>query len=108
MAVRRPAKGSGQFGEGQRLLRLSVLGAGNLGAIHATCMAHLGHEIKAFDVDSTKGAKLANGEPPFYEPGFNELLKSTLVAGRLLFTDTAQEAIRGAEMHFICEPRRGL
>lgn len=83
-------------------MRLSVLGAGYLGAIHATCMAHLGHEVKVFDTDTAKIAMLANGDTPFYEPGFSELLHSTLATGRLVFSDSAQDVIRGAEMHFIC------
>lgn len=83
-------------------MRLCVLGAGYLGAIHATCMAHLGHEVAVYDVDTDKIAKLADGEPPFYEPGFGELLESTLATGRLRFTDSAAEAIRGAVVHFIC------
>lgn len=83
-------------------LRLSVLGAGYLGAIHATCMAHLGHEVKVFDVDTAKIAMLAEGKTPFYEPGFGDLLQSTLATGRLIFTQSAQHAIQGAEVHFVC------
>jgi UDPglucose 6-dehydrogenase len=85
-----------------KILRLSVLGAGYLGAIHATCMAHLGHDVRVYDVDSAKIAMLANGKTPFFEPGFGDLLQSTLETGRLLFTDSPQDAIQGAEMHFIC------
>jgi UDPglucose 6-dehydrogenase len=65
-------------------------------------MAHLGHEVKVYDVDPAKIAMLAQGTSPFYEPGFNELLGATQATGRLLFTNSAQEAIQGAEMHFIC------
>lgn len=65
-------------------------------------MAHLGHEVKVYDVDATKIAMLASGAPPFFEPGFVELLESTLTTGRLVFTDSAREAIQGAEVHFIC------
>lgn len=83
-------------------MRLSVLGAGYLGAIHATCMAHIGHEVRVFDVDAPKIAKLADGIPPFFEPGFGDLLKSALATGRLIFTDSAKEAVQGAEMHFVC------
>ncbi len=83
-------------------MRLSVLGAGYLGAVHATCMAHLGHTVTAYDVNSERLGMLAAGVPPFYEPGFAELLKPTLASGRLTFSDSAQDAIRGAEVHFIC------
>jgi UDPglucose 6-dehydrogenase len=83
-------------------MRISVLGAGYLGAVHATCMAHLGHEVRVFDVDSGKIAKLSSGLAPFFEPGFDDLLKSTLATGRLSFTNSAAEAIGGADAHFIC------
>ena len=81
---------------------VSVIGCGYLGAVHATSMAHLGHEVRAYDIDSSRIAKLSRGVVPFYEPGFEELLKSTLQGGRLSFTDSAENAIRGAELHFIC------
>lgn len=87
---------------GDSILRLSVIGTGYLGAIHATCMAHLGHEVKAYDADSGKVAMLADGTPPFYEPGFEEFLSTTLATGRLTFTDSVEEAVRGATVHFIC------
>lgn len=83
-------------------MKLSVIGTGYLGAIHATCMAHLGHEVTAFDVDENKIAMLASGMSPFYEPGFNEFLTATLESGRLRFTTSAGEAVRGATLHFIC------
>ena len=83
-------------------MRISVLGAGYLGAIHAACMAHLGHEVAVYDIDPSRIAMLDAGVPPFYEPGFAELLQSTLGTGKLRFTDTVEEAVRGAEMHFIC------
>lgn len=79
-----------------------MLGAGYLGAIHATCMAHLGHDVRAFDVDKNKIEMLARGETPFYEPGFREMLASVLATGRLVFTDSPSEAIRDSELHFIC------
>ncbi len=83
-------------------MRLSVLGAGYLGAIHATCMAHLGHEVAVYDIDPSRIAMLEAGVPPFYEPGFGELLESTLASGRLRFTSSEEDAIRGAEIHFVC------
>jgi len=65
-------------------------------------MAYLGHEVAVFDTDSDKIAKLTRGEPPFFEPGFGELLVDTLKTGRLRFTNAAPEAVCDAEVHFIC------
>jgi UDP-N-acetyl-D-mannosaminuronate dehydrogenase len=35
-------------------VRLTVIGAGYLGLTHAVCMADLGHEVLAIDVDAQK------------------------------------------------------
>jgi len=80
---------------------ISVIGTGYLGAVHAVCMAQLGHTVIAVDVDEDKIAAFAAGRTPFYEPGLDELLTETLATGRLTFTtDPAQVA--DAEVHFIC------
>ncbi len=82
-------------------LRISVIGTGYLGAVHAAAMADLGHTVVAVDVDEAKIARLAAGEAPFFEPGLPELLERTLPTGRLTFTtDYAQAA--DADVHFVC------
>jgi UDPglucose 6-dehydrogenase len=83
-------------------MRISVTGTGYLGAVHAVCMAHLGHEVCAYDTDAKKIAMLSAGRSPFYEPGFEDLLTAVLSTGRLRFTHTAQEAVSGATVHFVC------
>ena len=65
-------------------------------------MAHLGHEVTGYDVDSAKVESLSRGDAPFFEPNFDELLAATLATGRLTFTDSARQAIGGANVHFIC------
>lgn len=82
-------------------MRISVIGCGYLGAVHAASMAHLGHEVVGVDVDERKAALLARGEAPFFEPGLPELLKSAGATGRLTFTTDIAEAT-GASVHFIC------
>jgi UDPglucose 6-dehydrogenase len=83
-------------------MRISVIGTGYLGAVHAACMAHLGHEVVAYDTDASKIAMLSSGTPTFYEPGFDEFLAAVLETGRLRFTHTAEEAMSGAIVHFVC------
>ncbi|WP_426562442.1 UDP-glucose dehydrogenase family protein [Angustibacter sp. McL0619] len=82
-------------------LRLSVIGTGYLGAVHAAAMAELGHTVVALDVDETKIAELAAGRAPFYEPGLPELLTSALASGRLTFT-TDYALASDADVHFVC------
>jgi UDPglucose 6-dehydrogenase len=51
-------------------LLLTVIGTGYLGLTHAVCMAELGHDVLAIDVDQEKIAKVSKGDAPFFEPGF--------------------------------------
>ncbi|MGW9112805.1 UDP-glucose dehydrogenase family protein [Microbacterium sp. NPDC055683] len=81
-------------------MKLSVVGCGYLGAVHAAAMASLGHEVVGIDVDPGKIGKLSAGEAPFFEPGLPEILKEALASGRLSFT-TDIAAAADAEVHFI-------
>ena len=82
-------------------MKISVVGCGYLGAVHAACMAKLGHEVIGVDVDQDKIDALAAGKAPFFEPGLPELLTETHASGRLRFT-TDMDAIRDADVHFVC------
>jgi UDPglucose 6-dehydrogenase len=82
-------------------VRIGVIGTGYLGAVHATCMADLGHDVVAVDIDSERVAALAAGAPDFFEPGLVELLERTLSTGRLQFT-TDYAALSGADVVFLC------
>lgn len=81
-------------------MKISVVGCGYLGAVHAACMVELGHEVIGIDVDERKIALLAAGTPPFFEPGLPELLETSLASGRLRFSSDIADA-RGASVHFI-------
>jgi len=82
-------------------LRLSVIGTGYLGAVHAAAMVELGHEVVAVDVDQAKIDLLASGRAPFYEPGLPELLEKAMATGRLTFT-TDYALAADADVHFLC------
>lgn len=82
-------------------MRISVIGCGYLGAVHAACMAKLGHDVVGIDVDERKIAELANATAPFYEPGLEALLRDVQDTGRLSFT-TDISAAAGSDVHFIC------
>jgi UDPglucose 6-dehydrogenase len=85
----------------EQLVKISVIGCGYLGAVHAASMAELGHEVVGVDVDEDKIAALSQSKAPFYEPGFEELLTRTLETGRLRFTTSFEDA-RGSQVHFVC------
>ncbi|MEZ2389911.1 UDP-glucose/GDP-mannose dehydrogenase family protein [bacterium RCC_150] len=82
-------------------MKISVVGCGYLGAVHAATLASMGHTVVGIDVDAQKVAHLNKGFAPFHEPGLDELLRDGFSTGRLSFsTDFADAA--GAETNFLC------
>jgi UDPglucose 6-dehydrogenase len=83
-----------------KFMRISVIGCGYLGAVHASAMAELGHDVVGIDVDARKIEQLAASRPPFFEPGLPEILATATDSGRLRFsTDISETA--DADVHFI-------
>ncbi|MGY2745481.1 UDP-glucose dehydrogenase family protein [Arthrobacter sp. UYCu723] len=83
-------------------MRITVIGTGYLGAVHAAGMAELGHDVLGVDVDADKIESLSRGHAPFFEPGFPELLRNNIAAGRLKFSTSLKEAAEFGDVHFIC------
>jgi UDPglucose 6-dehydrogenase len=83
-------------------MRLTVIGTGYLGAVHAACMAELGHDVLGVDVDPAKIAALADGRAPFFEPELPELLARNTASGRLTFSTSLADAAAFGDIHFIC------
>jgi UDPglucose 6-dehydrogenase len=82
------------------IMKISIIGCGYLGAVHAAAMAELGHEVVGIDIDARKIKQLSEGAPHFFEPGLSEILTSALASGRLRFsTDFADAA--GSRVHFV-------
>jgi len=82
-------------------VKISVIGCGYLGAVHAASMAELGHDVVGIDVDRPKIEALQQAKAPFYEPGFEELLGNSLASGRLRFSTEMADA-GDAVLHFVC------
>src|SRR5699024_4780727 len=81
-------------------LKLSVIGCGYLGAVHAAAMAQLGHTVVGLDVDAERVAALSKAQAPFHEPGFGALLEENVGAGRLTFT-TSYDDLADVDVHFL-------
>ena len=50
-------------------MRTTVIGTGYLGAVHAACMAEIGHDVLGIDIDRDQVKALTAGRPRFFEPG---------------------------------------
>ncbi len=83
-------------------MRITVIGTGYLGAVHAACMAEIGHEVLGVDTDSRKIGALREGRAPFFEPGLEEILLRAVDSGKLRFSTSLREAAEFGDAHFIC------
>lgn len=81
---------------------ISIIGCGYVGLVTGACLAELGHNIIAVDNNLEKLAQLQCQECPIYEPGLEQLIKIYTAEGKLHFTDSIAEAVRGSQIIFIC------
>ncbi len=81
--------------------KVAVIGAGYVGLTTGACLADLGNTVTVVDVDQNKVAQLKRNHVPFYEPGLHELVERNARAGRLTYTTSYPEALRGAEYAII-------
>jgi len=81
--------------------QICVIGVGYVGLVTAACFADLGNRVVALDVDEQRVENLKKGIMPIYEPGLEELVKRNTKSGRLSFTTSYAEALKGVEFAFI-------
>ncbi len=80
---------------------ITVVGVGYVGLVTGACFADLGNRVTALDIDEDRIAGLKRGELPIYEPGLEELVERNTAAGRLRFTTSYEDGLKGAEFVFI-------
>jgi UDPglucose 6-dehydrogenase len=81
--------------------QICVVGIGYVGLVTAACFADLGNRVTALDIDEKRIRNLKKGILPIYEPGLEELVARNVQAGRLAFTTSYAEALKGSEFVFI-------
>jgi UDPglucose 6-dehydrogenase len=82
-------------------MKLAVIGTGYVGLVTGTCFAESGHRVTCVDVDPKKIDLLRAGGIPIYEPGLEELVRRNAREGRLDFTTSTAEAMKGTDVAFI-------
>jgi UDPglucose 6-dehydrogenase len=82
-------------------MRVAMIGSGYVGLVSGACFADFGHEVVCVDKDPAKIERLNAGIMPIYEPGLEQLVASNVKAGRLSFTTSLEEGIKGAQAIFI-------
>ncbi|HEX3333043.1 MAG TPA: UDP-glucose/GDP-mannose dehydrogenase family protein [Acidimicrobiales bacterium] len=83
---------------------VAVVGAGYVGLPTAATLAHFGHRVVLAEREPKRLAALRSGRMPIVEAGLDELVAGGVAGSRLSFTDSAVEAVKGAEFVFLCVP----
>jgi UDPglucose 6-dehydrogenase len=81
--------------------QICVVGVGYVGLVTAACFADLGNRVIALDINEERIENLKKGIMPIYEPGLKEVVDRNVRAGRLSFTTSYPEALKGTEYAFI-------
>lgn len=82
-------------------MQVSVIGAGYVGLVTASCLAEMGHTVVCMDSDVARVAQLRQGVVPIYEPGLEALIARNSRDQRLHFTTELSQALEAAEVLFI-------
>ena len=83
-------------------LSIAVFGLGYVGCVTAACFAELGYRVVGVDIDARKVQAVEDGQSPFYEPGLEALIQANLANGRLSATTSTADALRDADVAFLC------
>ncbi|RZK41878.1 MAG: UDP-glucose/GDP-mannose dehydrogenase family protein, partial [Hymenobacter sp.] len=82
-------------------MKIVVVGTGYVGLVTGTCFAEVGIDVICVDIDQKKIDNLHQGILPIYEPGLEEMVSRNVKSGRLQFSTSLAESIKGADVAFI-------
>ncbi|BEV46056.1 UDP-glucose/GDP-mannose dehydrogenase family protein [Afipia carboxidovorans] len=82
-------------------MRITMIGTGYVGLVSGACLADFGHRVTCVDTDAGKIAALHRGEMPIYEPGLEQLVETSVKAGRLDFQTDLSGPVAEADAVFI-------
>ncbi len=82
-------------------MKLAVIGTGYVGIITAAGFAEKGHKVTCVDILPEKIESIKKKKSPLYEAGLDKVLKK-LVGKKLFATTNLAEAVKDADVSFIC------
>jgi UDPglucose 6-dehydrogenase len=82
-------------------MKIAVVGTGYVGLVTGTCLSEVGTDVVCIDINEAKIEGLKEGIMPIYEPGLESMAKRNHSKGRLHFSTSLEESIKGAQVAFI-------
>jgi len=82
-------------------MNVTVIGTGFVGVVSAGVFSKFGNTVYGLDVVEPKIKGLQQGKAPFFEPGLEDLIQSSLKNGNLKFTTSYPTAIKDADVIII-------
>jgi UDPglucose 6-dehydrogenase len=83
-------------------MHISIVGSGYVGTTVAACLADLGHDVTAIDIDEEIVVAINDGEAPIHEPGLDDLVAEH--GGDRLQATTDYDAVRETELTMLALP----
>lgn len=83
-------------------MKISIFGAGYVGAVSAACLAKDGNTLIAVDPDPNKINPLLAGKSPIIEPGLEDYIREGVASGRLTATSDSTHSILETDISLIC------
>ncbi len=83
-------------------MKTVLVGTGYVGLVTGACLADAGVSVTCVDLDAAKIEALRRGVMPIYEPGLADVVSRGLARGRLRFSTSFENELRGADAVFIC------
>lgn len=81
-------------------MNISIIGAGYVGLVSATCFAKLGNNVICVDINEKKVEKINSNISPIYERGLDQILSE--YSERIKATTDYKLAINNSDITFIC------
>ncbi len=80
-------------------MNITIIGSGYVGTTLSACLADLGHEVTAIDIDTEIVETINEGRSPVSEPGLDELVSTH--SGDQLRATTDYEAVAESDVTFL-------
>lgn len=85
-----------------KLPNIAVIGAGYVGLTTATLLAEAGYTVHLLEINPKRLETIKSGKSFFYEEGLDNLISHAIESGKLIPTDSYDEAIPDSDIVFSC------